>query len=244
MTTPTLLPQFAPFATKALRASLCAGVALALTGCAFNDPPPVELALPTQPLAAAAIVTPAQPAAASGSLFQANRYRPPFESRKARLVGDIVTIAITERVTASQKQSSNVSRDSELGASVSAIPFMKPGASILNKLGLGAKSNNDFAGAGGTESANAFTGSITTTVIDVLPNGHLIVAGEKQIGVNHNVDVLRFTGTVDPYMLQPNSVIASTQVANVRVESRSRGQQGAAQSIGWLSSFFLNFMPF
>lgn len=56
--------------------------------------------------------------------------------------------------------------------------------------------------------------------------------------MNHNVDVLRFTGTVDPRTLQPGSMVASTQVANVRVESRSRGQAGEAQSIGWLSRFF------
>jgi flagellar L-ring protein precursor FlgH len=80
-------------------------------------------------------------------------------------------------------------------------------------------------------------------VVDVLPNGHLVIAGEKQIGVNHNVDVLRFTGTVDPRSLRPGSTVASTQVANLRVESRSRGQ-AEAQSIGWLSRFFLNVMPF
>ncbi|WP_370682493.1 flagellar basal body L-ring protein FlgH [Comamonas sp. GB3 AK4-5] len=219
--------------------------ALVLTGCApLNQPPPVDLGLPTQPLAAAAIAAPAAPSANTGGLFQNNRYRPPFESRKARMVGDIVTIAIIEKVTASQKQSSSVNRKNNMEMGVTALPFMKKGSSIFDKLGAELDNKNDFSGAGGTESANAFTGSITTTVIDVLPNGHLIVAGEKQIGVNHNVDVLRFTGTVDPYMLQPNSVIPSTQVANVRVESRSRGQQGSAQSIGWLSSFFLDFMPF
>ena len=81
-------------------------------------------------------------------------------------------------------------------------------------------------------------------MVEVLPNGHLVVTGEKQIGVNQNVDVLRFTGTIDPYLLQPNSVISSTQVANVRVESRGRGQQNSAQAIGWLSRFFLSFIPF
>lgn len=244
MTTPTILLSLSPLGRKALRTSAWMGAAVALTGCAVNQPPPVELGLPTQPLAAIAIAAPVAPTANTGGLFQSNRYRPPFESRKARLVGDIVTVAIVEKVSASQKQSSSVNRSNDMKAGVRAMPFIAPGASILGKLGVGADSANKFSGAGGTESANAFTGSITTTVIDVLPNGHLIVAGEKQIGVNHNVDVLRFTGTVDPYMLQPNSVISSTQVANVRVESRSRGQQGSAQSIGWLSSFFLNFMPF
>ena len=97
---------------------------------------------------------------------------------------------------------------------------------------------------GGTESANTFSGSITATVIETLPNGHLVVTGEKQIGVNQNVDVLRFSGTIDPRMLQPGSVISSNQVANVRVESRGRGAQGEAQTVGWLSRFFLSFQPF
>ncbi len=79
---------------------------------------------------------------------------------------------------------------------------------------------------------------------EVLPNGHLIVVGDKQIGVNENVDVLRFSGTVDPRLVQPGSVVSSTQVANVRIESKGRGQQGEAQSIGWLSRFFLTFSPF
>jgi len=243
MSTSSLLSQLSHSGRQALRTSAWVGAAVALTGCAFNDPPPVEMGI-TAPLPPQAIVSPALPTAASGSLFNPSRYRPPFESRKARLVGDMVTIQIAEKVTASQKQSSSVGRDGKLGAGVTNLPFMSPTASIIDKLKLGVSSDTDFKGAGGTESANTFTGSITATVIDVMPNGHLVVAGEKQIGVNHNVDVLRFTGTVDPYMLQPNSVISSTQVANVRVESRSRGQQGAAQSIGWLSSFFLNFTPF
>lgn len=244
MTQSTLLSHPASFFAKALRTSVGAGVAVVLTGCALNDPPPVSMGLPTAPLPPAAIAAPQPQATATGSLFSPQRYRPPFESRKARLVGDMVTIVIAEKVTASQKQSSTVDRNGDVSAGVRRFPFMKKDASIIDKLQLGAGSENKFSGAGGTESANTFTGSITATVLEVLPNGHLVVAGEKQIGVNHNVDVLRFTGTVDPYMLQPNSVISSTQVANVRVESRSRGQQGEAQSIGWLSRFFLNLTPF
>ena len=95
-----------------------------------------------------------------------------------------------------------------------------------------------------SESANTFSGSITATVLEVLPNGHLVVAGEKQIGVNQNVDVLRFSGTVDPRHIQPGNVVASTQVANARIQSRNRGAQGEVQAIGWLSRFFLSLSPF
>jgi len=92
--------------------------------------------------------------------------------------------------------------------------------------------------------AITFTGSITATVVDVLPNGHLLITGEKQIGVNQNVDVLRFSGTVDPRHVRPGNVVASTQVANARILSRGRGQQAEAQQIGWLSRVFLSVLPF
>ena len=104
-------------------------------------------------------------------------------------------------------------------------------------------STNTFAGKGATESSNDFFGSISVVVTEVLPNGHLLIAGEKQIGVNSNVDVLRFSGQVDPLLILPGNTIQSVQIANVRVEHRGRGQQADAQSIGWLSRFFLNILP-
>ena len=80
-------------------------------------------------------------------------------------------------------------------------------------------------------------------MIDVLPHGHLLIAGEKQIGVNENVDVLRFSGQVDPRAIFVGNVVASAQIANVRIEHRGRGQQAEAQGIGWLARFFLNVLP-
>lgn len=190
--------------------------ALVLPGCASLSPtPPVDI-LPTTPPPLAAVSR--TPPPVTGSLYHKASYRPAFEDQRARMVGDSVTIQIVEKVTASQKSSSSVDRNSEISAGISALPFVNK--SLTDKTTLGAKSDNTFAGKGGTESANTFSGSITATVIDVLPNGHLIVTGEKQIGVNQNVDVLRFSGTIDPRSLQPGSIINSTQVANVRVESR------------------------
>ena len=228
------------------RSSVCTlAAALLVTGCvSLNPPPPVEM-----PSTAPPVLQPrptAQQAPATGSLFNAGRYRPMFEDQRARMVGDTVTVNIVERVSASQSTDSKVGRSNELKTGVSSLPLFSGAAEkkLADALDVGVTSKNDFKGSGGTSSNNTFTGSIATTVVDVLPNGHLVIAGEKQIGVNHNVDVLRFTGTVDPRSLRPGSTVASTQVANLRVESRSRGQAGEAQSIGWLSRFFLNVMPF
>ncbi|MEF9946996.1 MAG: flagellar basal body L-ring protein FlgH [Comamonas sp.] len=228
--------------------STASAIAMALlaSGCALspNAPPAVDMPVATTP----PVLQPREQVAqaATGSLFNASRYRPMFEDQRARMVGDSVTVNIVERVSASQSTDSKVGRSNELKTGVSALPLLSGGVEreIAKALEVGATSKNDFKGSGGTSSNNTFTGSIATTVIDVLPNGHLVIAGEKQIGVNHNVDVLRFTGTVDPRSLRPGSSVASTQVANLRVESRSRGQAGEAQSIGWLSRFFLNVMPF
>lgn len=177
----------------------------------------------------------------TGSLFATSSYRPGFEDHRARLVGDVLTINIVESVRASQASNSSVNRESALGAAIGLLPFI--GTSLGTKLDAQAETSNSMNGDGSTASNNSFQGAITATVVDVLPNGHLQVVGEKQVGVNQNVDVLKFTGTVDPRTIALGNMVASTQVANVRVLSRGRGAQNDAQTFGWLSRFFLTLSP-
>lgn len=211
--------------------------ALALAGCQTLTPH-VDVVQPT-----AVRPQPAPPAAAatSGSIFQSASYRPLFEDHRARLVGDTITVQIVEKITASQKSTSTVEKTGKVEGGVTAIPLISPKA--FKRASAEGSSSNTFAGKGGTENTNDFSGVITATVVEVLPNGHLIIAGEKQIGVNENVDVLRFSGQVDPRAIQPGNSVSSPQIANVRVEHRGRGQQAEAQQIGWLARFFLNVLP-
>jgi flagellar L-ring protein precursor FlgH len=188
--------------------------------------------------------TQARPAA-QGSLFQAASYRPAFEDPRARAPGDTLTIQITEKVSANQSSSASIDRSGSISGSVSAVPMIKAAdLAKINNLTMGADSSNGFDGKGDNANANDFSGVITVTVQEVLPNGHLLVAGEKQIGVNSNVDVLRFSGTVDPRHIKPGNMVASTQVANARIESKGRGAVQEALSIGWLGRVFLNVFPF
>src|SRR4029079_7732499 len=129
----------------------------------------------------------------------------------------------------------------KVDAGITALPLLS--ANSFARAAATGSSTNSCAGAGTTENSNDFSGTITAVVTGVLPNGHLVVAGEKQIGVNHNVDVLRFSGQVDPRMIQSGNVVPSAQIANVRIEQRGRGAQAEAQGIGWLSRFFLNVLP-
>lgn len=219
-----------------MRALWCALGAGALTGCMATTPT-VEVQGPTQvrPLP---VVT---PTVQNGSLFQAASYRPLYESPRARLVGDIITVTITERVSAKQESSSTIEKTGNISGSISALPFAK--AAQLAKLDTAATSSNTFDGTGSTESTHNFSGTITATVVEVLSNGHLVIAGEKQIGVNRNVEVLRFSGQVDPVTILPGNTVASSAIANVRVEQRGRGAQDAAQGIGWIARFFLSLSP-
>ena len=217
---------------------------LLLGGCQnIARVPPVDLVLPSAavPVPAAVQSVVAAPPASPGAIFQADRYRPLFENHRARLVGDTILVTIAEKVSAVQKSTSTVDRSGSVDASLSAVPFLKPTA--LTRTSASGSNAGAFSGKGTTENSNDFSGTITATVVQVLANGHLVVSAEKQVGVNANVDVLRFSGQVDPMSIAPGNSVQSTQIANVRVEQRGRGQQAEAQSMGWLARFFLNVLP-
>ncbi len=208
-----------------------------LTGCASVldprvdlDPPPV-VQMPLLP----------QPVAANGAIFQAASYRPLFEQHRARMTGDTLTINIAERVTATQSSTSKTERTGALSAGVTAVPLISPNS--FGRASAAATSSNVTEGAGDNQNSNEFTGTVTAVVVGVLPNGHLLISAEKQIGVNNNVDVLRFSGQVDPRAIQAGNSVASTAVANVRIEQRGRGTAEALHGVGWLSRFFLSVAP-
>ena len=219
--------------------ALCALVALG--GCtSMARLPEVEVAQPTTAIALPVVAT--RPRAANGAIYQPDRYRPLFEDYRARLVGDTVTVQIAEKVSAVQKSTSTVAKDASVDAAITALPLIK--SNSFGKAAAGGNQTNKFEGKGTTENSNDFSGTITAVVIQVLPNGHLVIAGEKQVGVNRSVDVLRFSGIVDPRRLQPGSVIDSRDVANVRVISRGLGEQAEAQAMGWLGRAFNSITPF
>lgn len=222
--------------------TLTVGLGVLVSACQ-TMPQPVKVDF-VEPKPTLAVPNANPPLPTTGSLFNTVSFRPGFEDRRPRLVGDVVTIQIIENVTASQKSTSTANRTSSNAADITAVPGLAFSPPSQSRAAIGATSESDFSGKGGTESANTFSGTIMATVVEVLPNSHLVVVGEKQIGVNQNVDVLRFSGTIDPRLILPGSIINSNQVANVRVESKGRGALNEAQTVGWLTRFFFSFWPF
>lgn len=177
----------------------------------------------------------------SNSSLAGNRYIPLFEDRRARGVGDTIIVTLNERTNASKQSGSNVDRTGSLGMSIPS--FLGLPSSVLENAEVEASTTNTFDGGGASSSNNDFTGTITVTVIEVLPNGNLLVSGEKLIGINQGQEFIRLSGIINPINIMSNTV-SSVQVADARIEYRANGYIDEAQTMGWLSRFFLNASPF
>jgi flagellar L-ring protein precursor FlgH len=229
---------------KGLRRSLRAGVAalvLLVAGCALVPPEPVVTGPLTAPPPA-----PAAPAAeANGSIYQPTAYGnyPLFEDRRPRNVGDIVTIVIQEKTNAAKSVDTSTNRNGSTDMNIGLAPAILP-TDLGAKQNFQVASGNKSDGKGSSSATNVFSGTLTTTVIGVLPNGNLQVAGEKQIAINRGSEYVRFSGVVDPRFITGSGTVASTQVADARIEYRSKGVMDEVQTMGWLQRFFLNIAPF
>ncbi|MEO6986083.1 MAG: flagellar basal body L-ring protein FlgH [Paralcaligenes sp.] len=226
------------------RSLVCAGwfcaIAIFLGGCAMIPPEPVV----TGPLTARPPM-PVPPPEVNGSIYQPTSYGnyPLFEDRRPRNVGDIVTIVIQEKTNAAKNVATSTDRSGSATLAMTALPSFLP-SELGAKQNLDGSGANKAAGKGSSSADNTFSGTLTTTVIGVLPNGNLQIAGEKQIAINRGSEYVRFSGVVDPRSITGSNTVASTQVADARIEYRSKGTMDEVQTMGWLQRFFLNISPF
>lgn len=179
---------------------------------------------------------------ANGSIYNVATARPLFEDRRARLVGDTITINITEKTAAAKKSDTKADRSHESALGIPTIAGLP--LKTFQGATLSANSSTAFEGSGENTSSNNFIGTLTVTVIEVYPNGNLLVSGEKQIGLKEGEEFIRFSGVVNPITITASNTVASTQVADARIEYKANGFIDSAQVMGWLGRFFLSFLPF
>ncbi|UYO94960.1 flagellar basal body L-ring protein FlgH [Pollutimonas sp. M17] len=222
------------------RILFCLTVA-ALSSCALVPPEPVV----TGPLTAPPPLPALPSAQANGAIYQPTAYGnyPLFEDRRPRNVGDIVTVVIQEKTNAAKNVQTTTDRSGSAGMDVTLAPAILP-TDLGAKQNFGISGNNASEGKGSTRADNTFQGTLTTTVIGVLPNGNLQIAGDKQIAINRGSEHIRFSGVVDPRSITGSNTVSSTQVADARIEFRSKGTMDEVQTMGWLQRFFLNISPF
>ncbi|WP_018990277.1 flagellar basal body L-ring protein FlgH [Aromatoleum toluclasticum] len=212
---------------------------LLLSGCAsiYSTPPTVvHQPMTVRPEART------QMAPANGSIYQAAQLRPLFEDRRARLVGDTLTINLVERNTAQKRANSSATRDSDVTGGITAAS--KVPLSGLAGMDLQAGVKSDFEGKGASAANNVFNGTITVTVIEVYPNGNLLVSGEKQMAINQGNEFIRFSGVINPITVTAANTVQSTQVADARIEYKGSGYIDESNTMGWLQRFFVAVSPF
>lgn len=217
---------------KLLAVAAAVAVFASLAGCATT---PTTI---TQHVAPVRAIASLPPPPANGAIYQASTYRPLFEDRKARHIGDVLTIAIVEKTAAGK---ANASSGNKSGTVVASVPGL-----IQGRLGgtLAATNASKFSDGDNQTASNTFTGTIGVTVTEVLPNGNLIVAGEKQIAMNKGVEFIRFSGMVNPDTIQMGNTVSSTLVADARVEYRTNSQIDRAEMTAMASRFFQSLLPF
>ena len=182
------------------------------------------------------------PTSANGSIFEASYSKPLFSDRRPSRVGDVLTIILDEDVSASKSSQANASRDGSIGLELTKIPKALKG--LLTGQSTDVSGSNKFSGSGDADASNNFVGTITVTVVNVLPNGNLRIAGDKRIGINQGVENIRFSGIVNPRMISAESTIKSNKVANARMEYYGDGFIDEAQHMGWAQRLLLNIAPF
>ena len=207
--------------------------ALLLSACASRAPiapMPDDEPLPAAPTAQRGV---------SGGVFSAESVSLTSDARAYR-AGDVVTVILQETTQASKRAGTSFNK----GSSVGVAPLGLLGKTF-GKTGVDITADRSFAGDSTSTQQNALSGALTVIVQEVLPNGLLRVAGEKNMTLNQGEEFLRLKGYVRAADIDSENQVSSLRVANARIAYSAKGVLADANSAGWLTRFFTGpLMPF
>ncbi len=209
-------------------------ILMGLAGCTAlpNSPKPDDPAFsPVMPEEDSVNVAP------TGSIFQQGQVNGIYSDIKAHRVGDLITVELQESTSAKKAANTQSSKASSLG---------------LNALSLGGHSvsvggydtsasmgaDNSLKGQAKVDQSNSLQGSISVSVMRVLPNGNLSVRGEKWVMLNNGNEYIRITGLVRSEDVNADNTVSSQRIANARIQYGGTGDLANTQERGWLSQFF------
>lgn len=221
-----------------LRAACSLGVVVLVSGCASQPPmvsdPTFAAVLEPEPK----MIEPKR----NGAIFNPELHAGLFGDQKAFQVGDVLTVKLQEKTDASKsaKATSTKSDANEVGV---ASLFGLPTNTVAN-MDATLSASKSFSGDGTATQKNKLEGDITVTVGRVLPNGNLMIQGEKFIGINQGLEYVRISGVVRPADVARDNTVLSTRVANARIQYGGQGVINDANTRGWLGQFFSSpFFP-
>jgi flagellar L-ring protein precursor FlgH len=184
---------------------------------------------------------PPPPPVANGAIFQPQYgYAPLTSGQRAAQVGDVITIVLVERTQGTSTSTSATDRAGNIGLTP---PTTGP-LSLFAPTDAAMGGNSTFAGHGQTAQSNSLVGEISVVVSEVQPNGNMLVRGEKLLHINRGNETIRISGIVRPADIGADNRIASTRVADARIDYVGRGEISRASRQGWLQRFFSILSPF
>ncbi|WP_125077118.1 flagellar basal body L-ring protein FlgH [Pseudoxanthomonas sp. SGT-18] len=193
---------------------------------------------PYPPMAPIVPVMPAQAAPTPGAIYAGGQGLSLYGDRIARDVGDLLTITLVESTTAQTSATTQVSKDSELSTGVPSLfggPVSFKGRDILS---ASANGERGFDGQGKSSQSNRLQGSVTVSVIQRLPNGNLVVQGQKNLRLNQGDELVQIQGIVRPQDISRDNTVPSSRVGEARIVYGGRGALAQSNAMGWLSRFF------
>jgi len=207
-------------------------IAILSSGCALNKPEPVSPDfVPVRPV----ISTP--PPIENGGIYQTGYGVSLFSDVSAKRVGDIITVVLSENTNASKSASTSTGKDSEIDIASPTLLGGPVSAAGINFLANSLDGSRSFSGSGDSSQSNSLDGRITVTVSEVLPNGHLMVQGEKRMTLNQGNEHIRFSGIVRPADIRSDNTVVSTSVANAQIIYGGTGMIASANTQGWFTQF-------
>ncbi len=178
-----------------------------------------------------------QQAANPGSLFKVSHNLALFSDRRATEIGDVITIILDERTRSSKSAETSFSKETSneiLNPKVFGSLVRGTGSDIFNSI----ESDNEFTGSGDSDQSNSLTGTITAVVAQVLPNGLLLVQGEKWFQLNRGEEYVRVSGLIRAEDISADNSISSQRLADARIAYSGTGAIAESNRAGWLTRFF------
>jgi flagellar L-ring protein FlgH len=226
----------------------------ALAGCVTTPAasPPITMA-PVPPPMVQAQMMPVQMKdtreASTGSIWNANATSL-FEDHKARKVGDILTITVVEESKGTKEASTKANRDKSLEGSASFAGVTAGNSGTSTPIGAftfgpyQGSFKNDFSGKGSTSRTDSLTAYMTASVVDILPNGNLLIRGSRWTKVNDEMQQTVLEGIVRPIDISRNNTIQSQNIAEAKIFMVGKGPVSKHQKPGWLSQVIDAVLPF
>jgi flagellar L-ring protein precursor FlgH len=168
-----------------------------------------------------------------------------FADLKARRVGDVLTIRLTETTSASKSAVTKTAKTTTVnntGPTLFGRTITTGGVPIYTTTLNGADS---FDGEGSSTQANSLAGSLTVTVMAVQSNGNLVIQGDKTLKLNQGDEFVHVSGVVRPADIATDNTVTSDKVADAHISYSGKGVINASNSMGWLARFFNSvFAPY